>query len=178
VAERATDDVLARIDAAVQGRCAGPGCGSLITARSPSAYWCSEECYDAYHGRTDEEPEVPAPAPSVYRRARATIGLPRRRVWRARATIGERQDLAQPDPVWERIRSEVADARVRADRPMRIQVGWALRDDLLRTYGLLPRPDDFGEIGLLYGVPLIVDEGMPPNSWRVETRARARATIR
>lgn len=46
---RTVDEVVAAIDAAVEGRCAGPGCGRLITFTSPSAWWCSPECMEAWH---------------------------------------------------------------------------------------------------------------------------------
>lgn len=34
---------LREIDAAVEDRCAGPGCTAPITAGSPSAWWCSHD---------------------------------------------------------------------------------------------------------------------------------------
>jgi hypothetical protein len=45
-----TEQVLERIDAAVEGVCAC-GCRRPITDGSPSAWFASEECADRWHGR-------------------------------------------------------------------------------------------------------------------------------
>lgn len=50
-------DVLHQIDAAVDGRCVGPGCGIPLTADSPSAWWCSPECQAAWHRQGTDRPE-------------------------------------------------------------------------------------------------------------------------
>lgn len=52
-----TVDVVGRIDAAVEGRCAGPGCTAPITAGSPSAWWCSQACQEAWQRQHATRPE-------------------------------------------------------------------------------------------------------------------------
>lgn len=51
------EDILAAVDAAVEGRCAGPGCGQLLTERSASAYFCGQTCQELWSRRQTDRPE-------------------------------------------------------------------------------------------------------------------------
>lgn len=50
-------DILREIDATVEGRCAGPGYTAPITAGSPSAWWCSQDCQEAWQRQHATRPE-------------------------------------------------------------------------------------------------------------------------
>ena len=51
------EGLLDRIDAAVEGRCAGPGCGQILTERSVSAYFCGPTCQEVWNRQRTHRPE-------------------------------------------------------------------------------------------------------------------------
>lgn len=46
-----TASTLAAVDAAVEGRCAGPGCTATLTADNLSQWWCSPGCQESWQRR-------------------------------------------------------------------------------------------------------------------------------
>lgn len=62
VPQRSPAETLAELDAAVEGRCAGPGCSAPLTERSKSAYFCGPVCQEEWTRRQAGRPS-PGSAP-------------------------------------------------------------------------------------------------------------------
>jgi hypothetical protein len=137
-------DLLDRIDAATEGRCAC-GCGRLLPADGPSAYWAGPDCQRRWNEARADRPD------EVYERPDAAEYPPGPMRWHPGAAVTDadvehiRRTIATAARAFEEFRSQFAPAFVEFARNLNTIVGQvqaASRTQAARPRVPAPAPTD------------------------------------
>lgn len=187
-------DVFATIDATLDGRCAC-GCGTVLVTDGPSVWFAGpahqrrfEEAHatdpaDVYR-RTDAAQvlvgadHVPIPLQEAGATGCADPVWPPEafdwRAWFAHRAYWCEDDIVtaapaprppEPGEVWTNLQRMFGQI-LSSMRPRRLECGTRVRESMAL---ITQSPREWSE-GTLFGIPIVVDESMPPNRWRVIDR--------